>query len=86
MNATTDGTAAHAGRPDVPSRVLGQKHFEHALTQVSPSTTNNSELDRWHKSYAGKTGENRVHQERPPLRIRSDWSENRSNSAKFVWL
>ncbi|KAJ6552444.1 hypothetical protein DFH09DRAFT_1085928 [Mycena vulgaris] len=46
MKATTDGTAAHAGRPGVPSRVLGQKHFEHALTQVSPSTTNSSDMDR----------------------------------------
>ncbi|KAJ7930624.1 P-loop containing nucleoside triphosphate hydrolase protein, partial [Mycena leptocephala] len=33
MNATTDGT----GRPDLPSRVLAPKHFNHALTQVSPS-------------------------------------------------
>ncbi|KAJ7721375.1 hypothetical protein B0H16DRAFT_1602728 [Mycena metata] len=52
MNATTDGT----GRPDLPSRVLAPKHFEHALTQVSPSTRNSSELDRWHKSFAGRTG------------------------------
>ncbi|KAJ7917242.1 P-loop containing nucleoside triphosphate hydrolase protein, partial [Mycena leptocephala] len=52
MNATTDGT----GRPDLPSRVLAPKHFNHALTQVSPSTRNSSELDRWHKSFAGRTG------------------------------
>ncbi|KAJ6553714.1 hypothetical protein DFH09DRAFT_1366096 [Mycena vulgaris] len=60
MNATTAGTAVHAGRPELPSRVLAPKHFEHALTQVSPSTRNSSELDRWHKSFAGQTGADRV--------------------------
>ncbi|KAJ7769499.1 P-loop containing nucleoside triphosphate hydrolase protein, partial [Mycena metata] len=52
INATTDGT----GRPDVPSRVLAPEHFEHALIQVSPSTRNSSELDRWHKSFTGRMG------------------------------
>ncbi|KAJ7489711.1 CHAT domain-containing protein [Mycena galericulata] len=60
MNATADGTVVHAGRADLPSRVLAPKHFEHALTQVSPSTRNSSELDRWHKSFTGPMGVDEV--------------------------
>ncbi|KAJ6526443.1 hypothetical protein B0H19DRAFT_1385724 [Mycena capillaripes] len=46
MNTTTTGMT----RPDVPSRFITPKHFEHAFTLVSPSTRSNSELDRWHTS------------------------------------
>ncbi|KAJ7191620.1 P-loop containing nucleoside triphosphate hydrolase protein [Mycena pura] len=52
MNATTNGT----GRSELLSRVLCPRHFEHALTQVSRSTRTSSELDRWHKSFAGQAG------------------------------
>src|ERR1700761_6511679 len=48
MNATTDET----GRPELPTRVISPKHFEHALTQVSRSTRPSSDLDRWHKSFS----------------------------------
>ncbi|KAF7358511.1 putative AAA domain-containing protein C16E9.10c [Mycena venus] len=58
-NATTNGIAVHAGGPDLPSRVLAPKHFEHALTRVSPSTRDNSELDRWQRSFTRQTGADR---------------------------
>ncbi|KAJ7191784.1 P-loop containing nucleoside triphosphate hydrolase protein [Mycena pura] len=57
MNATTDET----GRPELPTRVISPKHFEHALTQVSRSTMPSSELDRWHKSFSGRAGADGVH-------------------------
>jgi hypothetical protein len=55
-NATANETTVHAEGHNLTSRVLAAKHFEHALAQVSPSTRDNSELDRWHKSFTSQTG------------------------------
>ncbi|KAJ6552440.1 hypothetical protein DFH09DRAFT_925136, partial [Mycena vulgaris] len=55
-NATANGATVDAEGHNSTSRVLAPKHFEHALAQVSPSTRDNSELDRWHQSFTSQTG------------------------------